>query len=85
MQLNNESGAPLNGGAEPITLMLVGGGIRFPVYIGVLQAIEELGLNITRVIASSTAAIVAGMYLCGDSPSPFLPRLFLWIQSSSRI
>jgi NTE family protein len=74
MQLNNDSGAPLNSGAEPITLMLVGGGIRFPVYIGVLQAIEELGLNITKVIASSTAAIVAGMYLCGDSPQAMLAK-----------
>jgi len=44
------------------------------VYIGVLQAIEELGLNITKVIASSTAAIVAGMYLCGDSPQAMLAK-----------
>jgi len=74
MQLNNANGADLNYNSEPITLMLVGGGIRFPVYIGVLQAIEELGLNITKVIASSTAAIVAGMYLCGDSPRAMLDK-----------
>lgn len=68
MQLNNEIHAPLSGAGEPITLMLVGGGIRFPAFIGALQAIEELKLNITKVIASSSAAIVAGMYLCGSSP-----------------
>jgi len=68
MQMTNEIHAPLIGAAEPITLMLVGGGIRFPAFIGALQAIEELKLNITKVIASSTAAIVAGMYLCGASP-----------------
>lgn len=68
MQLTNESRTPLPGGDVPVTLMLVGGGIRFPAIIGALQAIEELGLNITKVIASSTAAIVAGMYLCGTPP-----------------
>jgi len=74
MQLRNESGAPLSCGAEPITLMLVGGGNRFPAFIGVLQAIEELKLNVTKVIASSTAAIVAGMYLCGRSPKSMLDK-----------
>jgi predicted acylesterase/phospholipase RssA len=58
MQLPNESSARPNCDSEPITLMLVGGGIRFPAFIGVLQAIEELQLNVTKVIASSTAAIV---------------------------
>jgi NTE family protein len=49
--------------------MLVGGGIRFPAFIGAIQAIEELGLKVSKVIASSTAAIVAGMYVCGYSPA----------------
>jgi len=70
MQQTNE----LNYGDEPVTLMLVGGGIRFPAFIGALQAIEELGLNITKVIASSTAAIVAGMYLSGRSPEAMLDK-----------
>lgn len=61
-------------GADPVTLMLVGGGIRFPAYIGALQAIEELGLNVTKVIASSTASIVAGMYLGGASPQAILDK-----------
>lgn len=73
MQVSNAAAPPLNGGNgrslhEPVTLMLVGGGIRFPAFIGALQAVEELGLNITKIIASSTASIVAGMYLCGNSP-----------------
>lgn len=74
MQLSNGNGAPLNFGSEPVTLMLVGGGVRFPAYIGVLQALEELQLNITKIIASSTAAIVAGMYLCGSTPEHMLDK-----------
>lgn len=74
MQLTNGNGAHPDSGAEPITLMLVGGGIRFPAFIGVLQAIEELKLNITKVIASSTAAIVAGMYLGGATPESLLDK-----------
>lgn len=63
-----------NGAAEPVTLMLVGGGIRFPAFIGALKAIEELKLNVTKVIASSTASIVAGMYLCGASTEAMLDK-----------
>jgi len=74
MQLSNGNSAALHSRNEPITLMLVGGGIRFPAFIGVLRALEELQLNITKVIASSTAAIVAGMYLCGTSPESMLDK-----------
>jgi len=69
MQIINGNHVPAHDLNEPVTLMLVGGGIRFPAYIGALQAIEEIGLKVSRVIASSTAAIVAGMYACGRSPA----------------
>lgn len=73
MQMNSAVAPPANGGNgkglnEPVTLMLVGGGIRFPAFIGALQAVEELGLNMARIVASSTASIVASMYLRGSSP-----------------
>jgi NTE family protein len=74
MQLHCDSATGHTSGAEPITLMMVGGGIRFPAFIGALQAIEELQLNVTKVIASSTAAIVAGMYLSGSSPPAMLAK-----------
>jgi NTE family protein len=73
MQMNSVIHAH-NGADEPVTLMLVGGGIRFPAFIGALQAIKELKLNVTKVIASSTASIVAGMYLCGTSPEEILDK-----------
>lgn len=72
--MNNENHEQGSGADEPVTLMLVGGGIRFPAFIGALQAVEELKLNVTRVIASSTASIVAGMYLTGTSPEAMLEK-----------
>jgi NTE family protein len=56
----------------PVTLMLVGGGIRFPAFIGALQAIENSGIKVSRIIASSTASVVAGMYVNGYSPDAIL-------------
>jgi len=53
---------------EPITLMLVGGGIRFPAFIGALRALEESGLRISKIVASSTGAIVSSLYVSGFSP-----------------
>jgi NTE family protein len=54
---------------EPITLMLLGGGIRFPVLIGALQALEDKGLPIAKVVGSATGAIVAALYAAGMSPA----------------
>lgn len=53
---------------RPITLMLVGGGIRYPAFIGALRAVEELGIPVARVIGASTGAIVAALYAAGRTP-----------------
>lgn len=53
---------------EPVSLMLVGGGIRFPAFIGALKAIEEKGIRVSKVIGSSTGSIVGALYACGWSP-----------------
>jgi len=53
---------------EPIVLMLVGGGIRFPAFVGALQAIEDIGLNVAKIVASSSASIVAALYAAGMTP-----------------
>jgi NTE family protein len=50
---------------EAITLMIVGGGIRFPAFIGALQAIEESGLRVAKIVASSTGAVIASLYTAG--------------------
>lgn len=53
---------------EPITLMLIGGGMRFPAFIGALQAIEEKGLNITKVVGASSGSAIGALYAAGMSP-----------------
>jgi len=70
----NEKPFPGYSAQEPVTLMLVGGGIRFPAFIGALQAIEEIGLNVTKVVASSTASIISSMYAFGQSPSEIMEK-----------
>lgn len=53
----------------PLTLMLVGGGIRYPAFIGALRATEELGIPIARIIGASTGSIVAALYAAGMTPA----------------
>ncbi|HEY5974090.1 MAG TPA: patatin-like phospholipase family protein [Geobacteraceae bacterium] len=54
---------------EPITLMLLGGGIRFPAFVGALQAVEDKGLPIAKIVGSATGSIVAALYAVGMSPA----------------
>jgi NTE family protein len=67
--MTNDSGTALVGAkAEPITLMLTGGGVRFPAFVGALRAIEEKGLRINKIIGASTGSIIAALYGAGLSP-----------------
>jgi NTE family protein len=67
--MTNDSGTALiDARAEPITLMLTGGGIRFPAFVGALRAIEEKGLRINKIIGASTGSIIAALYSAGMSP-----------------
>lgn len=53
---------------EPITLMLLGGGLRFPAYIGALAALEEKGLKIEKIVGASAGSIIGSLYAAGKSP-----------------
>lgn len=53
---------------EPITLMLLGSGVRFPAYIGGLLAIEEKGLKIDKIVGVSAGSIIGSIYAMGKSP-----------------
>jgi len=71
----NENHVPVKTTAqEPVTLLLVGGGIRFPAFIGALQAIEAVGMNVTKVVASSTASVISAMYAFGSSPAEIMDK-----------
>lgn len=60
--------------SEPVTVMLVGGGNRFPAFIGALQALEESGLSNSKIVASSSGAVVASLYASGLTPSELLEK-----------
>lgn len=72
MTNSTQSATKTNAEYEPITLMLVGGGIRFPAFIGALKAIEESRLKISKIVASSTGAIVASLYAAGYTSESLL-------------
>ncbi|MDR4497370.1 MAG: patatin-like phospholipase family protein [Candidatus Scalindua sp.] len=53
---------------EPITLMLLGGGVRCHAFIGALSALEEKGLNISKIVVASGGSLVGSLYATGKSP-----------------
>ncbi len=50
---------------EPITLMLLGSGVRFPAFIGALAAIEGKGIKIKRIVGASAGSIIGCIYASG--------------------
>ena len=59
---------------QPVTLVLNGGGSRFPAFVGALSAIEEKGLNIWMVCGASTGSVVAALFAAGMSPYEMLAK-----------
>jgi len=59
---------------QPVTLVLNGGGSRFPAFVGALSAIEEKGLNIGMVCGASTGSVVAALFAAGMSPYEMLSK-----------
>ncbi len=50
---------------EPVTLLMLGGGIRFPALVGALRAVEEKGIRVAKVVGSSAGSIVGALYASG--------------------
>lgn len=48
--------------------MLLGSGLRFPAFIGALNAIEEKGIRIGRVVGASAGSIIGSLYSSGMQP-----------------
>ncbi|HLG93755.1 MAG TPA: patatin-like phospholipase family protein, partial [candidate division Zixibacteria bacterium] len=69
MELDNfrDALAP-HGGRPKIGLALSGGGARGFAQIGVLQALEELGVRPDVIAGTSIGGVVGGLYACGYSP-----------------
>ena len=53
---------------QPITLVLEGGGMRFPAFVGALRALEEKGLSIEKVVGSGFGSLVGCLYASGMPP-----------------
>lgn len=52
---------------DRINLVLAGGGVRFPAYVGALAAFEEMGVEILSVAGASAGSIVGSLLAAGWS------------------
>lgn len=70
-----------------IGLVLSGGGARGLTHVGVLKALEELGITISEISGTSAGAIIGGMYAAGLAPDDILHAIqsqrFLSLRSFS--
>jgi len=51
--------------SEQINLIMAGGGVRFPAYVGALAAFEEMGVEILSVAGASAGSIVGSLLAAG--------------------
>ena len=50
---------------ERINVIMAGGGVRFPAYVGALAALEEMGVEILSVAGASAGSIVGSLLAAG--------------------
>lgn len=58
--------------SKKIGLVLSGGGVRGAAHIGVMQVLEEEGIDITHVAGASAGSIVGALYAAGHPPQDIL-------------
>ena len=58
-----------------VGLVLSGGGARGAAHLGVLKALEELGVNISAISGVSAGALIGALYAAGQSPEKILNEL----------
>jgi len=58
---------PGPGDSDRINLIMAGGGVRFPAYMGALAAFEEMGVEILSVAGASAGSIVGSFLAAGWS------------------
>lgn len=52
---------------QPITLVLEGGCMRYPAFVGALRALEEKGLFLDKIVGSGFGSLVGCLYASGMS------------------
>ena len=63
---------PMSEQQHSIGLVLSGGGVRGMAHLGLIQALEEQGMNISMVSGTSVGAIIGAMYCNGRSVEEML-------------
>jgi len=63
-------------GSERINLILAGGGVRFPAYVGAAAALGEMGVDILNIAGASAGSIV-GAFLAAGWPVKDIYRKLL--------
>ena len=74
--MDDQHAKPAVPDCSSVTLMFIGGGSRYPAFIGALKAVEELRIPVGRIIGASGGSVVAALYAAGYS-SDELRRLSL--------
>jgi len=59
---------------ERVNLVLAGGGVRFPAYVGALAALEEMGVEVISIAGASAGSIV-GTFLAAGWPVRDMHRI----------
>lgn len=68
-----------------ITLALGGIGIRGALNIGLLQALQEAGIPIKRIVATGVSAMIGAHFALGRNPGEVLPRITRFFEENRRM
>lgn len=61
--------------SEQINLIMAGGGVRFPAYVGALTAFEEMGVGIRDIAGASAGSIIGAFLASGRSTKTMYDKL----------
>jgi NTE family protein len=62
-------------GPEQINVIMAGGGVRFPAYVGALAAFREMGVEILNIAGASAGSIVGAFLAAGWPPEGIYRKL----------
>ena len=66
---------------KKVGLALGGGGVRGFSHIGVLNVLEEEGINIDLIVGTSAGALIGGAYASGQSPREIKAKIDAYLRS----
>jgi NTE family protein len=66
---------------KKVGLALGGGGVRGFSHIGVLNVLEQEGIDIDLIVGTSAGALIGGAYACGQSPREIQAKISAYLRS----